>query len=395
MIDRVPWRPLAAVVGAMVLVIVAFAVPFEPEVSVRAEAVAVADTADGAAVAVPGPGVVDTPEPQPAADLPVPAAGTQPAQVVVVSVDGGCETGDGTIRRLMDVGAGVQGRFTFFLSGLCLLPDDAKEQYQAPGREPGVSDIPFASPELVAERIRVFSDMYRAGHEIGTHFLGHFCGPGGVDTWNAADWTSEINQAKTLLDTWPQNNPQVTGVDPLPFNSSVFAGDRTPCLEGARPAMHEAFVKAGFRYDASDPGTLVWPRKEPSGLWQFPLPALKLEGTDKWVLSMDYNLLVNQTDGETDVAPEECPAVEEQTYQTFMAALEGVYYGNRAPLILGTHLNDWVCNAYVNSLERFITDANARHPDVRFVSFQDLANWLEAMDPAQLAALQAQPEQRY
>lgn len=393
--DRVPWRPVAGIVGAVLMVTIAFAAPFDPDVSVRAEPVDVVQSADGAAVTVPGPGVVETPEPQPAVDLPLPTADAKPTQVVVVSVDGGCETSDGTIRHLLDVGAGVSGRFTFFLSGLCLLPDDAKTTYHAPNHEAGDSDIPFANPDLVAERIRTFSDMYRAGHEIGTHFLGHFCGASGVDTWKAADWTSEIDQAKALLDTWPQHNPQVADPQPLPFNSSVIKGDRTPCLEGNRAAMHAAFTQAGFRYDASDPGVLQWPRKAPSGLWEFPLPALKLTGTDKWVLSMDYNLLVNQTDGETEVPADQCKAVEEQTYQTYVDALEGVYNGNRAPLILGSHLNDWACNAYVNSLERFIADAAAKHPDIKFVSFLDLANWLDAMDPAQLAALQALPEQKY
>ena len=397
---KVPAKFIAAAVGAVLLLVVAFTTPFSDSAGAETGdsqvAAAPAQLGDGAAVAQAAPGVMSPPESQPAADLPQPAAGTQPVQTIVVSVDGGCETADGTMQKFIDVGQQVGGRFTFFMSGLCLLPDSQRMIYRPPGKLPGTSDVGFATPELVAERIRVFSEMYRRGHEIGTHFLGHFCGASGVDTWTTEQWTDEIRQAKELLDTWPRNNPQVPEFQPLPFDSTVIAGDRTPCLEGQRDEMWPAFIAEGFRYEASDPGVLQWPRKVAQGqLWQFPLPALKLGGTDKWVLSMDYNLLVNQTNGETEVDPAQCAQVEEQTYQTFMEALDGVYNGNRAPLFLGSHLNSWACSAYINSLQRFIVDAKAKYPDVRFVSNIDLANWLDAMDPATLKELQKLPEQRY
>lgn len=395
MIDRAPWRAIAAVAGAIVLLVVAFRAPYDGTASVGGGE-PTQPAHDAAAVAAAGPGVVETPEAQPTVDIPQPAPGEQPAQLVVVSVDGACESRDQTMTRFMDVGQQVGARFTFFVSGLCLLPEDQKKAYSPPGRPAGASDMPFADADVVAQRVRVFADMYRRGHEIGTHFVGHFCGAGGVGSWSAADWTSELGQTRAFLDQWPQHNPGITGLEPLPFNSAVFAGARTPCLEGDRPSMYEAFTAAGLRYDASDPGKLQWPRKVAGGrMWSFPLPALRLSGTDDWMLSMDYNLLVNQTGGKTEVPEEKCRTVEEQTYQTFMDGLEAVYGGNRAPLILGTHLNDWACNAYVNALQRFIVDAPARHPDIRLVSFADLANWLDEMDPTRLAELQELPEQRY
>lgn len=395
MIERAPWRALAAVAGAIVMLVVAFRAPYDGTASVRSEE-AGDPGHDAAVITGHGPGVVDQPEGQPTVDIAQPAPGEQPAQLVVVSVDGACETRDQTMTRFMDVGQQVGARFTFFVSGLCLLPDEQRKAYRPPGRPVGASDMPFADADVVAQRVRVFADMYRRGHEIGTHFVGHFCGAGGVDRWSAADWTSELSQSREFLDQWPQYNPGISGLEALPFNSAVFAGARTPCLEGDRQAMYEAFPAVGLRYDASDPGKLQWPRKVAAGqLWEFPLPALRMSGTDDWTLSMDYNLLVNQTGGETEVPEEKCRAVEEQTYQTFMDGLEAVYNGNRAPLILGTHLNSWACNAYVNALHRFIIDAHARHPDIKMVSFADLANWLDAMDPARLAELQKLPEQRY
>ncbi len=396
-LDRFPTKVVVAVVGAIVLLVLAFTTPFSSD-SGAGTTTAAADattSGDGATVAQAIRGV-STPEAQPAIQIPQPTAGQKPVQTVVVSVDGGCETADGTIKKFLDVGRQVDGRFTFFVSGLCLLPDAQRMQYRPPGHLPGQSDIGFATEELVGERIKVFTDMYRSGHEIGTHFLGHFCGSSGVATWNTQQWRDEIRQARGFLDNWPANNPQVVDPQPLPFDSSVIKGDRTPCLEGDRPAMFAAFAQEGFRYDASDPGVLQWPRKVAGGkLWQFPLPALKLLGTDLWVLSMDYNLLVNQTGGKTEVPPDQCQKVQDQTYQTFMDALEGVYNGNRAPLFLGTHLNSWACGAYITALERFIVDAKAKYPDIMFVSNNDMADWLDAMDPATLKALQQLPQQKY
>jgi len=64
---------------------------------------------------------------------------------------------------------------------------------------------------------------YRDGHEIGTHYNGHFCGPGGVGTWSGRDWSHELDQFDALLFG---HGP------PLPFRASEIVGGRTPCLEG-------------------------------------------------------------------------------------------------------------------------------------------------------------------
>jgi len=393
--QRLSLKVVAATIGALLLIAIAFRAPTGSDS--QADNAGERSSADGAAVVDTNfAGVTSPPEPQPTITLPQPASGEKPIQTVVISVDGGCETSSGTIKKFLETGKQANARFTFFLSGLCLLPDAKRMQYHAPGKLPGQSDVPFADASMVAERIKVLSEMYRSGHEIGTHFLGHFCSPGGVDDWSSADWTDEIDQARSLLDNWPQNNPQAAGTPPLPFDSSVFKGERTPCLLGQRPAMWSAFTDAGFRYEASDPGELKWPKQVDDGsLWQFTLPALKLSGTNLWVLSMDYNFLVNQTNGATKGDEASCKRVEEQTYETYMDSLEAVYNGNRAPLILGSHLNDWQCGAYITALERFIADVPQKYPDVNMVSFQDLADWLDQMDPGQLKKLQQLPSQRY
>lgn len=109
---------------------------------------------------------------------------------------------------------------------------------------------------------------------------------------------------------------------------------------------------------------------------------------------MDYNFLANQNNARTDGDQATCDRVEQQTYQTYVNSLDAVLAGNRAPLILGSHLNSWLCGAYVKSIHRFLDDTAVNHPDVQFISFQELADWLEAQDPAVLTELQQRPGER-
>ena len=327
-------------------------------------------------------GVTSPPEPQPEFDIQKLAPGEQPPQFVVVSFDGGVESKSGLMQKYLETAQKVDGRFSFYLSGVYLLPDnEMKKNYSPPGKPRGTSDIGFADPGLVGIRIDKLTEAWNQGHEIGTHYLGHFCGPTGVASWSTSQWSSEISQFNTILDEWRKFNPQAAEAGPLPFDSSVVKGGRTPCLEGDRGAMYKAFKQAGYRYDTSNSGTLQWPQPLKNGLWNVPLQNIKLEGTRYGVLSMDYNFLVNQNDGKQTASPEKCQQIEDQTYQSYEDALRAVNDGNRAPLILGNHMNDWVCGAYTKALTRFIVDTKEKNPDVQFISTLDLVDFMDAQDP--------------
>ncbi|NQU36297.1 MAG: hypothetical protein HQ526_01715 [Actinobacteria bacterium] len=339
-------------------------------------------------------GVTTPPDPQPELEIKKLAPGEQPPQFVVVSFDGGVESKSGLMQKYLEVGEKVDGRFSFFISGVYLLPDnEMKKNYSPPGKPRGTSDIGFADPGLVATRIDKLSDAWNAGHEIGTHYLGHFCGSGGVASWTAAQWSSEIEQFNTILDDWRTFNPQAADAGPLPFNPSVVKGGRTPCLEGNRPAMYKAFKKAGYLYDTSNSGTLRWPQQLKNTLWDIPLQTIKVVGAGYSTLSMDYNFLVNQNDGKQTASAAKCQQIEDQTYASYEAAFKAVRDGNRAPLILGNHMNDWVCGAYTKALTRFIIDAKEKFPETQFISTLDLVNFMEAQDPAIRDELQARPTQ--
>lgn len=341
------------------------------------------------------PSVTRPPQEQPQLELPDLEPGKPAPQFVVVSFDGGVESRNGIMKHYNELAREVDGHFSFYVSGVYLLPDGHEDEYHPPRHSVGSSDIGFSDPSLVGPRISKLTEAYNDGNEIGTHFMGHFCtspvSSNGVTLWKQQDWTSEIEQFNKVLDNWRTYSPQVHA-EPLPFDSSVIKGGRTPCLQGEADQFTPAFKAAGYRYDSSGIGWLQWPKADADGFWSLPMPVIQVPGIGK-VTAMDYNFMVNQNDGKTEASPEKCKQIEDQSYQAYADALRAVENGNRAPLLLGNHMNDWVCNAYTNALTRFVRDTHERDEDIRFISALDLINWMERQDPALLAHVQAQPIQ--
>jgi hypothetical protein len=296
----------------------------------------------------------------------------RPPQFVVVSFDG-----SGGIRLWpywRAVARRAHGHFTFFVSGVYLLPEGERLRYHAPRHRPGVSDIWFARPDLgfsaaeVVRRTRAqIAAAYREGNEIGTHFNGHFCEPyaGNVDQWNAADWNRELDEFNRFL-----------FAGPLPFGPSEIVGERTPCLQGRLPVLYRVLARRGFLYDASALAPSgSWPRRR-LGIWSIPLLEIPFVGHSFPVVSMDYNLFANQTGGVSGAASLE-PRIERETYLTMKAAFRASYRGNRAPFVWGNHFETWNHWAYDRALTRFLLET-CRLPDVRCVSYRELVAWLNA-----------------
>jgi hypothetical protein len=294
-------------------------------------------------------------------------------QFVVVSFDG-----SGGIRLWpywRAVARRAHAHFTFFVSGVYLLPDGQRRRYHAPRHAAGVSDIWFARPDLglsaaqvVRRTLREIAGAYREGHEIGTHFNGHFCEPyrGNVDEWTAADWSRELDEFDALLFHVPRT---------LPFGPGEIVGERTPCLQGRLPVLYRVLARRGFRYDASALAPLgSWARRR-LGIWSIPLLEMPFLGHSFRVVSMDYNLLANQTGGVSGPASLE-PRIERETYLTLRGAFRLLYRGNRAPFVYASHFETWNHWAYNRALARFLLET-CRLPDVRCVSYRELVDWLD------------------
>ncbi|MCP2341975.1 hypothetical protein [Actinomadura rupiterrae] len=309
--------------------------------------------------------------------------GEKPPQFVVFSWDGAGEDDNQLFSHFRAVGKEVGATQTFFLTGLYLLPKSKSNLYRPPGHPRGSSAIPWLSDKSVLRTLRQVRGAYQDGNEIGTHFNGHFCGPGGVGSWSPSQWRSEITQAKWFVRNW-RTTTGWTNEPPLPFDyDKELIGGRTPCLEGGS-AMRKAARTMGFRYDSSGTGTQVWPHKS-DGMWELPLQAVPFPGRNFEVLSMDYNFLANQSRGYQG-DPSRRPYWGRQVRDGLLHGFDRAYNGNRAPFIVGNHLEDWNGGVYMSAVEDFMRSI-CRRPQTRCVSFRTLVDWLDAQDPRVLAQL--------
>jgi hypothetical protein len=317
----------------------------------------------------------------------------RPPQFVVVSFDGSGGVQLWPYWRW--IARRAHAHFTFFVSGVYLLDEARSRLYHPPRHLPGRSDIGFAQAEgevparaVVLGMLQQMTIAYRAGHEIASHFNGHFCAPyaGNVGTWSAADWRQELNEFDKLVFHASENNrlrPRLR----LPFGPSEIVGERTPCLQGNLPVLYRVLARRGFRYDASKVAVLGdWPRRE-LGLWSAPLLEVPFVGHTYRVFTMDYNFYANQTSAhEAPLA--DSRRIGREVYNTIWRAFRTSYHGNRAPLPLGYHFETWNHWAYDHALARFLVKA-CRMPEVRCVSYRELVDWLDKQQASALRRYRA------
>ena len=316
------------------------------------------------------------------------APGQRPPQFVVFSWDGAGEDDNHLFSHFRQVAQETNATMTFFLSGIYTLPRSQRLLYDPPGKAPGESAIGYLNDDHVKATIQQTGAAWLEGHEIGTHFNGHFCDSAGVGVWTPDQWRSEIDQAVGFVHSW-KTNTGFNDVDALPFDySKELTGGRTPCLLG-QDRLLPAARELGWTYDASSPGGLqIWPTKR-QGLWDFPLQSIPFPGHSYEVLSMDYNMMVNQCracEYNPNGAPAMYPAWQQQSAASYMAGFERAYNTNRAPFFIGNHFETWNGGIYMKSVEQALRSI-AANPEVRLVSFRQMVAWLEAQDPAVIAKM--------
>ena len=327
------------------------------------------------------------------------APGERPPQFVVVSFDG--VGWDDMWQHWFAIGERVPFRFTGFLSGTYLLSDRTRTAYRPPYYPPGTSEIGWNPASALPAEIRDLNRALRSGDEIGTHFNGHFCAGGGLpsggNTWDTADWDTELTQFFALLTHVRRNNPLVA-TPRLQVTPADIHGERTPCLEGTPAALFPALHRHDLDYDASFSRTgLAWPTRSADGIWQLGMGVFPMHGTlpdgrsGVPVTAMDYNYFFTQRGASSaGLSPADSARDREQVLATYRDMYAAAYDGNRAPLVLGNHFNDWNNGAYRDALSTFVLETCGR-PQTRCVTFSDLVAWLEAQRPRVLARLQALP----
>ncbi|GAB2945866.1 hypothetical protein [Streptomyces heilongjiangensis] len=319
--------------------------------------------------------------------------GEAPPQFVVFSWDGAGDVGNGLFERFLKAGRDHDAHMTFFLSGIYLLPESKKRRYLPPNNAPGASDIGYLTDAHIKSTLGHLRTAWLDGREIGTHFNGHFCGDGfgSVARWTPKQWRSEIEQAKSFVTEWKTNSGW-TDLDPLPFDyEKELVGGRTPCLLGQQNLLPTA-RELGWRYDSSSPGGLqVWPRKK-QGVWDLPLQSVPFPGRSFEVLSMDYNIMYNQSQNSTQAPPANYPAYRTQATGAYVAGFQRAFETNRAPLFIGNHFEEWNGGVYMDAVEgalKHIARAKEKAADgeIRIVSFRQFVDWMDAQRPEVLAKL--------
>ncbi|WP_406101693.1 hypothetical protein OG698_05165 [Streptomyces sp. NBC_01003] len=322
-------------------------------------------------------------------ESPVPLEpGQTPPQFVIFSWDGAGEVGKGFFPRFLELAETHGAHMTFFLSGLYLLPESKKRLYYPPNNPVGASDVGYLTDAHLKETLKYTRQAWLDGHEIGTHFNGHFCaGSGSVANWTPAQWYSEIEQASSFIKTW-RTNTGWHDHDPLPFDyDKELIGGRTPCLLGQDNLLPTA-RELGWRYDASSPGGVQrWPEKR-QGLWDLPLQGIPFPGHTFEVLSMDYNILANQSKNSTRAPSYNYAGWRQQAIESYLAGFKRAYETNRAPFFVGNHFEDWNGGIYMDAVEAALKEI-AGKKDVRLVSFRQFVDWLDAQDPNVLDRLRS------
>jgi len=342
-----------------------------------------------------GLGTIGPGSPRPAADAPAAQgsptppdwmrklrAGEKPPQFVLFSFDGAGSHDHW--QRVLPLADKVNAHVTAFLSGIYLLPDGRRGEYLGPGHEPGRAAISFGGPdEEVRTRIADLNSAVKQGHEIGTHYNGHFCAGNepSVGRWSQAQWTAELDQFFTIV-----RDATVRG---LLVPENKIKGGRTPCLEGAPEAFLPAMGERGLTYDTSVTSEgVAWPELR-DGVWEFWVPVVRVPAlARKKVIMMDYNLWYSLNGAKDEPARDaEFTAV---TLDTYRAAYQAAYNTNRAPLTVGNHFNDWSGGAFSRATEQFMNEVCVRAQTV-CATYSEVIAWTKLQDPAILDTYRAKP----
>ncbi|GAA3056522.1 hypothetical protein GCM10020000_43760 [Streptomyces olivoverticillatus] len=168
---------------------------------------------------------------------------------MIFSWDGAGEVGNGLFPRFRKLARDHGAKMTLFFSGVYCLPEDKRHLYEPPNNPVGASDIGYLSDEHIRATLENLREAWLEGHEIGTHFNGHFCsGRGSVEHWTPGEWESEIEQAVSFVTRW-RTNTGFTDLDPLPFDyRKELIGGRTPLPAGpGQPAADRGEARLALR----------------------------------------------------------------------------------------------------------------------------------------------------
>ena len=299
----------------------------------------------------------------------------RPPQYVLLAFDGSLNLDFWQESRAFAKSAGA--KYAYFISGTYFIPDASKNLYDAPhGLGKGKSAIGWGgNATAIAARYAQVEAARSEGHEMGSHANGHFDG----SNWTEADWESEFTQFDSIIFKGAGVPTPSLGFGP----KEVF-GFRAPQL-GHSPGLYTVLARHGYTYDTSKTApTNYWPQLQ-GGVWNFPLAEIRIVGSGKKTLSMDYNFYFADSKGEPDAA--NAATYQKQMIDTYTQYFESNYFGNRAPVHIGHHFSKWNGGAYWSAMQAF-TKKVCGLPEVKCVTYSELTKFVND-NKANLPAFQA------
>jgi hypothetical protein len=285
------------------------------------------------------------------------APSNKPTQYIVLSFDGSKSIDMWEATRNFAKEMKQQNKpvnFTYFVSGVYFLTNKNKNEYQAPGKKVGASNIGFAdSEEDITKRKEEMKMAVDEGNEIGSHLNGHFDG----SNWNENDWKSELEQFEKLVPT------KVVGI-------------RTPLL-ARNKNLYKTLPNFGYKYDTSAVGKMgSWPVKDENGIWEIPLVTINV--AKKSTLSMDYNLYLTQTNGNDilEKGTEGWNKAFGEVTTAYRNYFNNNYSTTRAPIVIADHFSTWNNGLYWEAMKSFAKE-NCGKPEVKCTTYSELVKYLE------------------
>jgi hypothetical protein len=117
------------------------------------------------------------------------------------------------------------------------------------------------------------------------------------------------------------------------------------------------------------------------------LARLRIVGSGKNTLSMDYNFYIADSKGVADPNAANHATYERQMTDTYMQYFQSNYYGNRAPVHIGHHFSKWNGGAYWKAMQTFAKRVCGL-PEVKCVTYKALTEF-EVQNESKIADYQA------
>jgi hypothetical protein len=109
---------------------------------------------------------------------------------------------------------------------------------------------------------------------------------------------------------------------------------------------------------------------------------------NKKVIMMDYNLWFALNRAKDDKSKRD--EFARATLEVYRAAYDAASRGNRAPLVVGNHFNDWAGGGFGQATEQFMGEVCTK-PETVCTTYTDVIEWMELQTPATLEALHTLP----